>query len=77
VTFRGLSLTGLGGTAEQQLIFLNTHWGRQYDFTAPKRPGERWTAKAKFGTLDDLEAETSAELLEAIRGHYRASKPGG
>jgi hypothetical protein len=64
----------LRGTTEQRLIHLNTHWGRQYDFTAPTRGHAKWTAKAKFGMLDELEAETSAELLEEVRAHYQANR---
>jgi hypothetical protein len=62
----------LGGT-EQQLIFLNTHWGTKYDFTAPKELGGKWTAKATFGEHGELEASTSAELLAKVRSHYQAS----
>jgi hypothetical protein len=39
----------LTGTPEQQLVFLNMHWGRMYEFTAPDRAGGPWTAQAKFG----------------------------
>jgi hypothetical protein len=62
----------LGGT-EQQLIFLNTHWGSKYEFTAPERPGGKWAARATFGEHDELEASTSAELLAKVRSHYQGS----
>lgn len=67
-------MTGLRGTAEQQLIFLNTHWGRMYEFAAPASAGADWVARAKFGELDKLQAESAAELLQEIRAHYAARK---
>jgi hypothetical protein len=67
--------TGLSGTLQQQLVFLNTHWGSKYWFTAPAEPGGRWTAAARFGQHDQLAAESAADLLELVRGHYQASKP--
>jgi hypothetical protein len=69
-------MTELRGTTAQRLIHLNTHWGRQYDFAAPTRAHAKWTAKAKFGSFDELEAETSAELLELVRAHYQANWTG-
>jgi hypothetical protein len=65
---------GLSGTVQQQLVFLNTHWGAKYSFTAPAEPGGRWTAVARFGEYDQLAAESAAELLELVRGHYQANK---
>jgi hypothetical protein len=65
----------LGGTAEQQLGFLNTHWGREYRLTAPGLPDGNWTATAKFGDHDTLKARSASELLEMVRAHYQASKP--
>jgi len=65
----------LSGTVQQRLVFLNTHWGSKYSFTAPARPGGRWTAEARFGRHDQLDAESAAELLELIRSHYQASMP--
>ena len=41
----------------------------------PVAPGGRWTAVARFGQHDQLAAESAAELLELVRGHYQASKP--
>lgn len=67
----------LGGTAEQQLIFLNTHWGRRYAFAVPQAPGRQWTATAKFGGHDRIQARTAAELLETVRAHYQGHKPSG
>ena len=58
---------GLQGTPEQQLIFLNTHWGRRYDFAAPGSPGGTWAATDKFGDHDKLEAASGPELLKAVR----------
>lgn len=69
---RGLELRG---TTEQQLIYLNTHWGRQYDFTPPQTPWDEWTATAKFGSYAQLHAQTAAELLEEVRAHYQANQP--
>ncbi len=64
----------LGGTAEQQLVFLNTHWGRRYSFTAPSAPGGMWTAVAKFGSGDQLQQWSATELLAEVREHYQAHK---
>ena len=69
--------TGLSGTAEQQLVFLNTHWGRQYCFTAPTKPDGQWAATARFGPRDQIAAESATELLALVREHYQASKPAG
>ena len=65
----------LGGTVDQQLIYLQTHWGRRYEFASPQVPGGQWTATARFGDPDRIQARTSAELLEEVRTHYHASKP--
>jgi hypothetical protein len=62
---------GIRGTPDQQLIFLNTHWGRRYDFAAPGNPGGTWAATDKFGDRDKLEAASAPELLEAVRSHYQ------
>jgi hypothetical protein len=66
----------LQGTEEQQLVFLNTHWGREYSFAAPQAPGGRWGATAKFGPHDQVQGWSAAELLEEVRDHYQANKPG-
>jgi hypothetical protein len=63
------------GTADQQLIYLNTHWGRQYAFEPPLTLESEWTATAKFGGYAVLQAQTAAELLEEVRAHYQANKP--
>jgi hypothetical protein len=65
----------LHGTTDQQLIYLNTHWGRQYEFVPPQTPWGEWTATAKFGDCTRLQAQTAAELLAQVREHYRAGKP--
>ena len=65
----------LRGNTDQQLIYLNTHWGRQYAFAPPLKPWGEWTATAKFGGNDRLQAQTAAELLEEVRAHYQANKP--
>jgi hypothetical protein len=65
----------LRGTADQQLIYLNTHWGRQYAFEPPQTLESEWTATAKFGGCALLQAQTAAELLEEVRAHYQANKP--
>jgi hypothetical protein len=67
----------LDGTPDQQLIYLQTHWGRRYEFASPQAPGGPWTATARFGVRDRLQAPTSARLLEQVRAHYQASKPPG
>jgi hypothetical protein len=67
----------LSGTVEQQLVFLNTHWGRKYSFTAPAKPGGRWAAVATFGQHDQIAADSATELLALVRDHYQASKPAG
>lgn len=64
----------LRGTADQQLIYLNTHWGKQYDFAPPQTSNGGWTATAKFGNCAELQAPTAAELLEEVRRHYQANK---
>lgn len=68
-------MTALRGTPEQMLIFLNTHWGSRYTFTAPAKTGDRWMAAARFGQRDELHEESAAELLLAIRQHYKANRP--
>jgi hypothetical protein len=64
----------LTGTAEQQLVFLNLHWGRMYVFAAPAGPGVPWTAQAKFGDQDELQAPSATELLPLVRKHYAAKR---
>jgi hypothetical protein len=61
----------LCGTPQQQLVFLNAHWGRKYTFTLPGEPDSPWTATAKFGDHDELEAGTAGELLAEVRTHYQ------
>lgn len=67
--------TQLQGSAEQQLIHLSMHWGARYDFTAPRQPDQKWTAKANFGEHDELAEETATDLLLAVRRHYEANRP--
>jgi hypothetical protein len=52
-------------TSEQQLIFLNTHWGRRYTFTALK-PSGKWLATPNFGQHNRLEESSATELLLAV-----------
>jgi hypothetical protein len=66
----------LGGTPQQQLVFLNTHWGGKYSFAAPEEPGGQWTATARFGQHDRIQQRSAAELLDEVRRHYHANKPG-
>jgi hypothetical protein len=68
---------GSSGTAEQQLVFLNTHWGSRYSFTAPAKPGGRWMAVARFGQHDQMDAQSAAELLVLVRDHYQVNRPDG
>ena len=65
----------LEGTSEQQLIFLNTHWGRRYTFTAPQAANCKWIATARFGQRDELEERSATDLLLAVRLHYVANQP--
>jgi hypothetical protein len=65
----------LSGTAEQQLIHLNMHWGSRYDFTAPQDAGGTWAARANFGEHDELTEDTATDLLLAVRRHYEANRP--
>jgi hypothetical protein len=44
----------LCGTVQQQLVFLNTHWGSKYSFAAPAKPRDPWTAAARFGHHEEL-----------------------
>jgi hypothetical protein len=62
----------LVGSRHQQLVFLNTHWGRKYSFRIPAQPGGQWTATARFGRREQLQAETAGVLLERVRHHYRS-----
>jgi hypothetical protein len=61
------------GSREQQLVFLNIHWGGKYRFSAPAAPDGRWTATAKFGGGDQLAGQSAGELLDLVRSHYRGS----
>jgi len=65
----------IAGTAEQQLVYLNTHWGRPYAISRPDGPDGRWKAKARFGKQDELDDFSAAGLLEKMREHYRAHRP--
>ena len=67
----------LSGTTQQQLVFLNTHWGAKYLFAAPEEPGSQWTAKAKFSQHDQIHEWSAADLLEEVRGHYQANRSEG
>jgi len=64
----------LTGTPEQQLVFLNLHWGRMYVFTSPDRANVPWKAQAKFGDQDELRAESATEMLREVRAHYAATR---
>jgi hypothetical protein len=61
------------GTRDQQLIYLNTHWGRRYEFAAPGEPGRKWTATDKFGDHERLESASAPELLAVVRNHYEGN----
>jgi hypothetical protein len=61
------------GSREQQLVFLNVHWGGKYRFSAPSAPDGRWTATARFGRGDQVVGQSAGELLDRVRGHYRGS----
>jgi hypothetical protein len=64
----------LTGRPEQQLVFLNMHWGRMYEFIAPDQACASWTAQAKFGGQDELQAKSATEMLHVVRIHYAANK---
>lgn len=59
------------GSRLQQLVFLNTHWGGRYSFSAPTAVDGRWTARARFGQGEEVHGLSAAELLERVRIHYR------
>lgn len=63
------------GTTDQQIIYLNTHWGRRYKFEAPPGPGKNWSATDKFGKHDRLQAPSAVALLEVVRHHYQDNYP--
>jgi hypothetical protein len=65
----------INGTTDQQIIYLNAHWGRRYRFEVPPGPGGHWAATDKFGDHDTLEAPSAAGLLEAVRRHHQANYP--
>lgn len=65
----------LGGTREQQLIFLNTHWGRRCVFTSPQAANAKWLATANFGQHDSLEERSATDLLLSVRRHYAVNQP--
>lgn len=64
----------LYGTHQQQLIFLNTRWEANYSFRLPQAPGGKWTAVAKFGAQDELQAFSPSELLEEVRVDFRTRR---
>jgi hypothetical protein len=60
----------LTGTPDQQLVFLNMHWGRMYEFTAPDRAGAPLDSPGRFrgpgrtaGELGHRDAAGSARPL--------------
>jgi hypothetical protein len=67
----------LYGTDKQQLVFLNTYWGKRYTFAAPETAGAPWTATARFGQRDQQRSPTAAGLLREVRDHYKANPPTG
>jgi hypothetical protein len=67
----------LGGTDKQQLVYLNTHWGNQYSFSAPAGAGGQWAAVAKFGRLDQIEDDSATDLLEKVRLHWSSHQRQG
>jgi hypothetical protein len=62
----------IAGTPEQALVFLNTHWGSRYSFARHETPSGNWTATAKFGDQDRLQAVSPAALLQTVRTHYQS-----
>jgi hypothetical protein len=55
--------------AQEELAQLRYHWGDVYVFGVANGC---YTATAKFGQLDMLEARDLAELLRKVRRHYRS-----
>ena len=62
----------IAGTPEQALVYLNTHRGTRYSFALPETPSGNWTATARFGDHDRLQARSPATLLETVRARYQA-----
>jgi hypothetical protein len=63
---RPATRTELSGTQQQQLVFLNTHWGDKYSFAAPEAPGGQWTATAKFGQHDQIQGSPRHPYLQCM-----------
>ena len=66
----------LTGTSQQQLVFLNTHWGRNYVFSVPQTAGGQWTATARFGGHEQIQRQSAGDLLAEVRRHYHRNKQG-
>jgi hypothetical protein len=69
-----LGRSELIGTRQQQLVFLNTHWGRYYVFSAPRAPDDQWTATARFGRRQEIQRWSAGQLLAEVRRHYHREK---
>jgi hypothetical protein len=50
----------LGGTKEQQLIFLNTHWGSRYTFTPPDTPAGVKVSSVQWNPDSSMSGEAPA-----------------
>jgi hypothetical protein len=59
-------------TQREVMAQLRFHWGDAYRFTALKG---HYTATAKFGSQDVLQADDPEQLLAQIRRHYRRDPP--
>ena len=47
--------------------YLRWHWEQDYEIT---EDNGRFTARARFGSRDVLEADSPVELLTLVRRHY-------
>jgi hypothetical protein len=57
----------------EALAHLRFHWGQEYKF---RLAGGTYTATARFGKADVLEADDPEELLARVRRHYsRGNRP--
>ena len=68
---------GTGWHAQTAISVPEHALGRMYEFTAPDQACVPWTAQAKFGDQDELQAKSATEMLHVVRTHYAAKKFSG
>lgn len=62
------------------LAFFGMHWGEYYSVFSPTEyrerpvPGEHWFAVARFGSHDELKADSPDGLRLAIHEHWQQHK---